>query len=101
MLFIAVTSPNLAQQHWEGKKTEKFPTILTETVGAQGVQPQENVTTFLNLFRVPITSSWPPKEKKKRLSDRVRRSQLRLALGDVVVRSRRRDEMFKTFYILL
>ena len=35
MLFITVNSPNLAHQHWEGKKTanESVPTILTETVG--------------------------------------------------------------------
>ena len=46
------------------RRQKSIPTILTETVGAQGVQPQENVTTFLNLFWVPITSSWPPKEKK-------------------------------------
>ena len=25
MLFIAVNSPNLAHQHWEGKKTAKCP----------------------------------------------------------------------------
>ena len=46
------------------RRQKRIPTILTETVGAQGVQPQESVTTFLNLFWVPITSSWPPKEKK-------------------------------------
>ena len=46
------------------RRQKSIPTILTETVAAQGVQPQENVTTFLNLFWVPITSSWPPKEKK-------------------------------------
>ena len=46
------------------RRQKSIPTILTETVGAQGVQPQENVTTFLNLFWVPITPSWPPKEKK-------------------------------------
>ena len=83
------------------RRQKSIPTILTETVGAQGVQPQENVTTFLNLFWVPITSSWPPKGKKKRLSDRVRQSQLPLALGDIVVRSKRQDEMFRTFYTIL
>ena len=72
------------------RRQKSIPTILTETVGAQGVQPQENVTTFLNLFWVPITSSWPPKEKKIFLSDRVRRSQLPPALGDIVVQSRRK-----------
>ena len=63
-MFIAVTSPNLTHQHWRARRQKNIPTILTETVGAQGVQPQESVTTFLNLFWVPITSSWPPKEKK-------------------------------------
>ena len=31
MLFIAVSSPNLADQHWESKKTGKCPYDETET----------------------------------------------------------------------
>lgn len=32
MLFVSVNSPNLANQHWKGKKTASVPTILPETV---------------------------------------------------------------------
>ena len=31
MLFIAVSSPNLADQHWESKKTGTCPNNETET----------------------------------------------------------------------
>ena len=81
------------------RRQKSVPAILTETVGAQGVQPQENVTTFLNLFWVPITAVGHQRKKIIRLSDRVRRSQLPLVLGNIVVRSRCQDEMFRTFYI--
>ena len=43
MLFITIKSPNLAHQHWEGKKTANLsvPTILTETVRLKQIYLQK------------------------------------------------------------
>ena len=60
MLFIAVHSPNLVHQHWEGQKTVKFPNNFgLKTIGKISIKySSQNMTWVpLNFFYYCFSTS--------------------------------------------